>query len=160
MSKSQSDFQSRGSVMGSRLVISPLDGSSRMARLQRMYSSRSVNHPFLRNHRLLRVGAGAIWKNDLTVSYHHIIQMKTYQIATLSMNTPSMRKSHRHPSRPATPRILRTPKAIKGATISTSRRVIQNRQSLNGSSSVLKKYDCTSVEFRGLRVERAHQVEY
>ena len=147
MSKSQSDFQSRGNVMGSRLVISPLDGSSRMARLQRMYSSRSVNHPFFRNHRLVRVGAGAIWKNDLTVSCHRAIRRETYQIPTLSIKTPSMRKSHRHPSRPATPRILRTPKAIKGAMISTRRRVIQNRHNLSGSSSVLKKYDCTSGKF-------------
>lgn len=51
--------------MGSRLVMSPLDGSSRIARLHRIYSSRSVNQPFFRNHRFVRVGAGAIWKNDL-----------------------------------------------------------------------------------------------
>jgi hypothetical protein len=140
MSKSQSDFQSRGRVIGSRLVISPLDGSSRIARLQRIYSSRSVNQPFFRNHRLVRVGAGAIWKKDLNRKSRFSRYVEgIYQIATLSMKTPSMRKSHRQPSRPATPRILRTPKAIKGATISTRRRVIQNKHNLNGSSSVLKK---------------------
>jgi hypothetical protein len=146
MSKSQSDFQSRGRVIGSRLVISPLDGSSRIARLQRIYSSRSVNQPFFRNHRLVRVGAGAIWKKDLNRKSRFSRYVEgIYQIATLSMKTPSMRKSHRQPSRPATPRILSTPKAIKGATISTRRRVIQNKHNLNGSSSVLKKYDCPSV---------------
>lgn len=151
MSKSHSDFQSSGRVIGSLLVISPLEGSSRIARLQRIYSSRSVNQPFFRNHLLVLVGAGAIWKNDLMVSPVTRSSKGAYQIATLSMKTPSMRKSHLHPSRPATPRILRTPNAISGAMISTRRRVIQNKHNRNGNSSVLKKYDYPSVSCHGHR---------
>jgi hypothetical protein len=47
-----------------------------MARLQRIYSSRSVNQPFFRNHRLVRVGAGAIWKKDLDVSRYSYYEGK------------------------------------------------------------------------------------
>ena len=101
-----------------------------------------------------RRSRGHLEERPRRVSLILIADIVAYQIATLSIKTPSIRKSHRHPSRPATPRILRTPKAINGATISlygsamvsscsgrtyTSRRVIQNRHNLKGNSSVLKK---------------------
>jgi hypothetical protein len=120
-----------------RTGIHTLVGSSRRTRLTHMTSSRSVNQPLGRNQAFVCVGDGGIRKN-VRIPIVRVIR-PLYILSVLcprfrNAMTDSIMNSHRQPARPRTPRIRRTPNAMKLPAMLHALEDIQKRASRMGSS--------------------------